>query len=126
VSRLVTASQFEDIRRLWMDIYVPMSVKQAEMWRSDWLAALAELHYLEVLRVQQAAGWDSTVRIRLDLTGSVPLEGVRGDLETLWNDNMSEGLEAAHAFSGDAVLRMTCIGLDASKTVFLANLELRT
>lgn len=126
VSRLVSRSEYEEIRRLWLEIHSPMSLKEAESWRIDWLDALKRLHYLEVLRLAPVGGWDYSLEIRLALTGTVPLDGARADLETLWSKDISEGLEALHAIVEGSRLWMGCVGLTTSRSVLGATLEMRT
>lgn len=84
------------------------SLKDLDSWRKDIQSGLAILRYMEVLRVTTEGPPEAQIDVRCTIHGdNLPFEPVQADLERIWRDNLSEGLEAIHMASAGEVLGLS-------------------
>jgi hypothetical protein len=116
VSRLLDPVEFEQYRRLWMSTYSPISVKELEAWRKDWQTGLAAMRYVHVQKVAVDGPQTAMIGVRCSIhSAAVQWEGVQADLVRIWNDNLSEKLDAIHSVVTGTGLTMSFVGLNTSK-----------
>ena len=118
MTRSLDATEFAQVRRDWLGTYVPSNLKELAVWRKDVQAALSVLRYMEVLRITVEGSPDQQIDVRARITGqNLPFEPVQADLERVWRDNLSEGLEAIHHLTLGDSLSLSFAATTADKSV---------
>ena len=117
MTRRLDATEFAQTRRLWLGTYMPASLKDMASWRKDIQSGLAILRYMEVLRVTTEGPPEAQIDVRCTIHGdNLPFEPVQADLERIWRDNLSEGLEAIHMASSGEVLGLSFAAITRDKS----------
>lgn len=118
MTRRVDANEFALVRRAWLGTYVPASLKELATWRKDLSSALAILRYMEVVRVTIEGPPDLQIEVRAKIVGqNLPFEPIQADLERVWRDNLSEGLDAIHLIALSESLSLSFVATTADKSV---------
>lgn len=97
---------------------MPASLRDLASWQRDLPAALAVLRYMSVGRVSIDGPPEQQILVRATISGTnLPWEPVRADLERIWRENLSEGLEAVHTVSLAESLFLSFSALSSDRTV---------
>ncbi len=99
MSKRCTPEELDELRKKWLQVYAPISMRSQEAWRTDWEEGLSALPYLTYIRGAVGGPYKAliTIRAQLNFDGG-KLEIIQTDLERLWSLDLSTGLSGVHCY----------------------------
>ncbi len=84
----------------WTKVFMPIVGRDQDAWEDDWVAILAELPYLRVLKKERSFQLDRLIGLRLQMNYlGANMQMVKDDMSRVWSEELAAGMDAYYTIT---------------------------
>lgn len=99
MSDRLTPREYEFSKDHWISLYSPVSMRAMESWQEDWDEEFKRIRYMTLTRYSRTSDFGALHPLKgfvVLMPGA--LEGVKADIESIWNTYFIKDRRAIHTF----------------------------
>jgi len=100
LGKLVRGSEFLLVMQQWTRVFMPIVGRDQDAWEDDWVAILAELPYLRIMKKERSFQLDRLIGLRLQMNYlGANMKMVKDDLSRVWSEQLADDMDAYYTIT---------------------------